>query len=577
MLKRAVWALIVVGIVMVTLFSTLVSIPKEVSAYSLRDPIRIDGNGEFTSANGVVKGSGTLIDPYIIEDWEIAPPSFTTGIQIQNTDAHFIIRKSYVHSSDTELYAIVFNNVTNGNVSDCILIGFGGSIQFTWSYDIAITQNEISEAWYSAVGGGPSANITISENNISGRLGNIYLSNTDNAIVSGNFLRYGWNSVSLFNSSSVVVTDNTFTDAGSTGLFVGGSLNVLAFHNNFVSENVLYQAMDMMGGVNSYDNGYPSGGNYWIDYTGEDIMSGPNQDVPGNDGIGDTPYSFNYGAEDRYPLMSPISEPPGRPPGFVEAKLSGQDFEDVTVSWVLSLDDGQGLGTVVGYDIYRNSTLDSDGLGYQLIGSVPNGTSEFVDGSAGEGDPNNYFYSVCAVDSLGRSACAAHQGGKYTRTLTTGFNLVSSPIMLNASHRSLCEVLQTVKFDNAWVFYGTTQEWKLYSPSKPGQIDVETDYEAGIWVNVTEDSNFTVAGLVPWISTEIMLWPGWNLVIFPSFSTTYTVADLKSETGATGVEGFDITASPYHVKILTDGDVLQTGYGYWVKVDGIVSWRTPVT
>jgi len=577
LLKRAAWALIIVGTVMATLFSSLVSIPKEVSAYSLRDPIRIDGNGDFTLANGVISGSGTPIDPYIIEEWEIAPPSFTTGIQIQNTDAHFIIRDSYVHSSDIELYAIVLNNVTNGNVSECVLLGFGGSIQFSWSYDIAITHNEISGAWYNAVGGGPSANITISENNISGRMQNIYLSNTDNAIVTDNFLEYGWNSISLFNSSSVVVTGNTLTGAGSTGIFVGGAFNILVFHNNFVSEYVMYQAMDMIGGVNAYDNGYPSGGNYWIDYTGIDVMSGPNQDVPGTDGIGDTPYLFNYGAEDRYPLMSPISKPPSRPPGFVEARLSGQDFEDVTVSWALSLDDGQGLETVVGYNIYRNSTLDFDGVGYQLIGSVPNGTSEFVDGSAGEGDPNNYFYMVCAVDSVGRSACATYQGGKYTRPLTTGFNLVSSPVMLNATHRSIREALQTVKFDNAWLFHGPTQEWRLYSPSKPGQIDVDADYEMGIWVNVTEDSNFTVAGLVPWVSTEIMLWPGWNLVSFPSFGTTYTVADLKSETGATRVEGFDMAASPYHLKALTDGDVLQTGYGYWVKVDGTVSWRTPVT
>ncbi|RLI64672.1 MAG: hypothetical protein DRO67_03850, partial [Candidatus Asgardarchaeum californiense] len=58
--------------------------------------------------------------------------------------------------------------------------------------------------------------------------------------------------------------------------------------------------------TNTYDNGYPSGGNYWDDYTGEDNFSGPNQNISGPDGIGDTPYLIPGGSnQDRYPLMHP--------------------------------------------------------------------------------------------------------------------------------------------------------------------------------------------------------------------------------------------------------------------------------
>ena len=56
---------------------------------------------------------------------------------------------------------------------------------------------------------------------------------------------------------------------------------------------------------NTWDNGYPSGGNYWSDYTGNDSFSGPNQDLPGSDGIGDTPYNitgYTPNDQDRYPL-----------------------------------------------------------------------------------------------------------------------------------------------------------------------------------------------------------------------------------------------------------------------------------
>jgi hypothetical protein len=42
-----------------------------------------------------------------------------------------------------------------------------------------------------------------------------------------------------------------------------------------------------------WDNGYPSGGNYWSDYTGTDNYSGPSQNIPGSDGIGDVNYTID--------------------------------------------------------------------------------------------------------------------------------------------------------------------------------------------------------------------------------------------------------------------------------------------
>ena len=53
----------------------------------------------------------------------------------------------------------------------------------------------------------------------------------------------------------------------------------------------------------------PSGGNYWSDYAGADVKSGPNQDLPGSDGIGDTPYIIDVNNTDRYPLMNPYGTP----------------------------------------------------------------------------------------------------------------------------------------------------------------------------------------------------------------------------------------------------------------------------
>jgi len=46
--------------------------------------------------------------------------------------------------------------------------------------------------------------------------------------------------------------------------------------------------------TNVWDDGYPSGGNFWSDYAGVDADG---------DGIGDTPYLIDDNNRDRYPLM----------------------------------------------------------------------------------------------------------------------------------------------------------------------------------------------------------------------------------------------------------------------------------
>lgn len=81
---------------------------------------------------------------------------------------------------------------------------------------------------------------------------------------------------------------------------IASTATIQIHHNIFGSSYGL--ATDEVG--IAWDNGYPSGGNFWSDYEGADQKSGPNQDQPGSDGIGDTRRNVSSKGFDRYPLMS---------------------------------------------------------------------------------------------------------------------------------------------------------------------------------------------------------------------------------------------------------------------------------
>ncbi len=118
---------------------------------------------------------------------------------------------------------------------------------------------------------------------------------TDNTITDN---CYG---IHMCKSTGNIIINNNFTNnRWGIRLYLKADDSMI-YHNNF-SDNIT-NASD--GCNNTWDNGYPSGGNYWDDYTGSDNYSGPDQNIPAPDGIGDVPYGFEEEAEDDYPLMEP--------------------------------------------------------------------------------------------------------------------------------------------------------------------------------------------------------------------------------------------------------------------------------
>ena len=76
-----------------------------------------------------------------------------------------------------------------------------------------------------------------------------------------------------------------------------GAYNLQTYSHTFYHNDIIDNTEQVRFGAyvvsNTWDNGYPDGGNYWSDYTGVD---------DDGDGIGDTPYVINAQNRDRYPL-----------------------------------------------------------------------------------------------------------------------------------------------------------------------------------------------------------------------------------------------------------------------------------
>lgn len=143
---------------------------------------------------------------------------------------------------------------------------------------------------------------TISENRISNcNTTSVYLYASDYNTISRNSLSWGAGNFPFVYSSYNSIYENNF-NSWHLVHFASSSDNLI-YHNNFAPARTYEWQC-----TNVWDDGYPSCGNFWSDYSGTDFYGGSNQNLPGSDGIGDTPYVID-GSEgvnfDNYPLMNP--------------------------------------------------------------------------------------------------------------------------------------------------------------------------------------------------------------------------------------------------------------------------------
>jgi parallel beta-helix repeat protein len=121
----------------------------------------------------------------------------------------------------------------------------------------------------------------------------VYFENCTDFVAKDNYIESNeGDAIACAYGYNLLITGNTFAFNGYRGIWATNS-NGTAYHNNFIQN---FENARAIKSSFTWDNGYPSGGNYWSNYTGID---------ENNDGISDVPLVINENNVDHFPLMKP--------------------------------------------------------------------------------------------------------------------------------------------------------------------------------------------------------------------------------------------------------------------------------
>jgi parallel beta-helix repeat protein len=182
----------------------------------------------------------------------------------------------------------------------------------------------------------------------------------------GNDISFTWCGLNLWKVKDAIARNNMIWNS-TYGIYLPESADNTIYHNNFINNSI--QAYVTPNCNNTWDDGYPSGGNYWSDYTDIDNNKGPDQDILGSDGIWDHQYVINENNTDRYPFANlyddtpPTIEIPSRIP-------SGDVLPDQEVTIAVNVTDN--LTGVKNVTLYY--TID-DGLNWNSTEMLKNPTT----------------------------------------------------------------------------------------------------------------------------------------------------------------------------------------------------------
>jgi parallel beta-helix repeat protein len=235
-------------------------------------------------------------------------------------------------------------NTVGSSISGCVMTSNVYGIYLAESSNNSVNKNNISANYYHGIFLESSSANVLDENSIT--------ANNDDGVVF------------MDDSSSNIVRGNSIVSNGNYGILLESANNWI-YQNNFV--NNTHQVGSLLpGSTNVWDDGLS--GNYWSDHNGTDLYSGSSQNVPGSDGIGDTPYTIDVNNIDHYPLMKPYLP-----------------FENQTV--IIGADgsvDPSGAPILRRGDLYTltgHITSDTDGIVIERDNIVLNGAGYTVQGT----------------------------------------------------------------------------------------------------------------------------------------------------------------------------------------------------
>jgi parallel beta-helix repeat protein len=138
----------------------------------------------------------------------------------------------------------------------------------------------------------------------------IYIYGGANNTIVGNLLENNVKGIVLVNIFECSIISENNIKSNYMGMVFWNASNNSIYHNNFINNSLQVFDSDttsiqanMTSSLNSWDNDYPYGGNYWSDYH----TKYPNAGEINSSGIGNTSYVIDSENKDRYPLMEPFN------------------------------------------------------------------------------------------------------------------------------------------------------------------------------------------------------------------------------------------------------------------------------
>ena len=346
------------ALVFLTSFATLVLLADGVSA-TAHAPIVINGDSEFTPENGVIGGNGTADNPYIIDGWEISP-SYSIGISIHNTRAHFVVSNVSITCSyyDYYYYLVYLYDVANGTIRDSQLYGN-----------------------YYGIYAESSSHVTVSNVTFQEMSSGVYAVYSDDFVVRDSVMSNCWSYGILFQySDRLVAENNTFETSGSYGIYLYDTDDALMAANSFSSVSyAMYSEygtnLSMVGNEVSsgyygvmiyYGSGTTVSGNsfYGMYYESVYIVYSVDSVISHNTVVDTTSYYYYYDAPSLYIYScqgtvvsgNNLSSTAGGTYGRIGVYLSGTDDTAVEGNNIT----GRYMAIIVGYYYYYSNLGTND-------------------------------------------------------------------------------------------------------------------------------------------------------------------------------------------------------------------------